>query len=893
MLLIAVMLPTAALGVAVSVLLSERYRTAREGSAIARRIPALTWFVGLHAQIDQERIQTETRLRTEELGGSGATSIAGALGLGGGTVASARADVDAQLRAAKADVPASFAEELQTLRHEVDAGRAGAREVDQGYAKLSEALSAAVDARLSGLRKLTARTSNAGPLDVSLATLEEANNVLRTGSNEVGTLSDVYLDSEPQRSIDLGSLAVQVPLFGSARGQLLAGGVPAVRSALAQLTGSASWRGYETAAAAAVRGRAPSLRAKALASPLGNVFGNSSLLNVVAPLLSGWVGMQKVYKVVELAAHDARREAASLQAKGSSGYKTLLIEAIIGLGLTIAVALLLARSISRPLRRLEAHARAVSAGNLELTRLRPSGPIETVVASNAFNDLVANLRLLEAKARTLAACTFDDPVLSETLPGRLGQALEESIDVLSGSIVEREQLQKRLAHQATHDSLTGLHNRAAAVEFLDQAVARAGRSSKALAVMFVDLDDFKRANDTYGHAVGDVILTSVAARISSVARGTDFIARLGGDEFIVICEGLDDVQEAATVASRLVETLSQPVDADGMIITVTASVGIAYALDGAADEGSQLLARADLALYRAKRSDHSSVEVYDDVLREELVRHAEAEKDLVASLENDGHGLFLEYQPVIDAASGELESVEALIRWDRAGHGRCQPDDFIPVAESSDLIVQLDRWVLRTALAQQLTWRSQGAGEIAVAVNISARHLLSGRLVEHVTTALRDGAGDPARLTLELTETVLLTDLPSVALDLQRLRDVGVRVAIDDFGTGYTSLAHLQHLTVDTVKIDRSFTSQLPGARDRRLVELVTDVGHHLGLSVVAEGVENEEQLSELRDIGCDLLQGFVFARPLAAEQVAGWRPAPLDAMSTSRAEASSGELSL
>lgn len=871
-LLFAVLLPTAALGVAVSVLLSERYRSSQEGSAIAHRIPALTWIVEVHALVDQERIQTETKLREEELGGSHATGIASLLGLSGGTLSSDRATVDEHLRAAEAQVPPAFVSGLHWLRARIDAGRADAREVDERYARLSEELTGAVDARLAALHRQTGRTSGVGALTSTLTTLEQANSVLRTGSNEIGTLSDVYLDREPHRAIDLGALAVEVPLFDTASAALLSQGTPAVRARYEELAHSSPWQGYLAAARAAVAGNAPSLRRTALTQPvLGSPLASSSLLAVVGPLLAGWQGMQKVYRVVELAAAEARHEAAALQASGSSGFRDLLIEAILGAGLTIAVALLLARSISVPLRRLESHARAVTAGDLEATPLSPTGPKETVVASRAFNDLVANLRLLEAKARALAACTFEDPVLAEVLPGRLGQALEQSITVLSGSIVEREQLQQRLAHQATHDSLTGMHNRAAAVEFLDQAVARAGRSGRALAVMFVDLDDFKRANDTYGHGIGDGILTSVATRIAKVARRTDFLARLGGDEFVIISEGIDDVKEATAIAARLVETLGEPVEIDGMSIAVAASVGIAFAMDGVADEGSQLLARADLALYRAKRSDHSSVEVYDDALRADLVKRSEIESDLRACLEGFAPGLFLEYQPVTDAASGKLESVEALVRWNRPRHGLCTPGEFVPVAEASDLIVELDRWVLATALSQQRAWAAAAEGEIAVAVNISARHLLSGHLVEHATEAL-EASGVPAHLvTLELTETLLLTDLPGVALDLERLRALGVRVAIDDFGTGFTSLAHLQHLTVDAVKIDRSFTSQLPAGRDRRLVELITDVGHHLGMTVVAEGVETEEQLGALRSIGCDLLQGFLISQSLPAEELVTW----------------------
>ena len=211
------------------------------------------------------------------------------------------------------------------------------------------------------------------------------------------------------------------------------------------------------------------------------------------------------------------------------------------------------------------------------------------------------------------------------------------------------------------------------------------------------------------------------------------------------------------------------------------------------------------------------------------------------------------------------------MRWERPRHGRCQPNDFIPVAEASDLIIRLDCWVLATALAQLREWDHSGLGEIGVAVNISGRHLLSGSLVAYVTEALSAHGIEPNRLSLELTETVLLADLPAVGVEMERLRSLGVRVSIDDFGTGYTSLAHLQHLTVDEIKIDRSFVQQLPGGRDSSLVRMVTDLGHHLGVSIVAEGVETDDQLAALRDVGCDSLQGFLIARPLTVEHLTAW----------------------
>jgi diguanylate cyclase (GGDEF)-like protein len=660
-------------------------------------------------------------------------------------------------------------------------------------------------------------------------------------------------------------------MLNSASARLRTDGVPALRAAFAKLEQSPAWQQFQSAAAAA----GPALSSSGVATiPWLSATSGSLDQNQVLPLLglfaSGMSGIRHLYDLVGLAESGTSHVAARLQASSTNSFRTLLIQTIIGVGLTIVVALLLARSISRPLRRLEDHARAVSNGALELPPLQERGPIETVVATRAFNDLVSNLRLLEEKMRLLAACSFDDPTLSKQLPGRLGSALEQSIAVLSGSIVERDRLQQRLGHEATHDALTGLHNRSAAVEFLDQAIARTSRNGKGLAVFFIDLDDFKRYNDTHGHAVGDAILKKVAERMSTAARDVDFLARLGGDEFVVIAEGLTDASEATTIAARLIAATGETLEAGGVRISVEARAGIAFALDGAADESSQLLARADLALYRAKHAN-SRVEIYDESLQQALIARAQVEQDLHTALDEGGTGLSLHYQPVIDAASGELAGVEALVRWERPGHGACYPDEFIPAAEASDLIIRLDRWVLATALKQQHDWCNNGTREIGVAVNISGRHLLSGMLADHVAEALSASGVEPHEVTLELTETVLLTDLPAVAIEMERLRGLGVRVSIDDFGTGYTSLAHLQHLTVDEIKIDRSYVQQLPDGHDSPLVRMVTQAGHHLGVSIVAEGVETEDQLAALREIGCDALQGYRIARPLTVEQFAVW----------------------
>ncbi len=870
-LLIAVLLPITILAIAASALLRERYNTAQQANSVANDIPALNGLVRLRSVLDQERIPVEATLRTAEFG-INLPNAATFYGFQNETEPQARAALYVQLRVLGSAAPPGFSTRLAALLRTIDAGHIDATTVDHDFGALSDLASAAFAQRLAVLEQRTANISQAAGLNRVLTALSDANDALGAGGAETGELSDVYLAPAGRRSDELSALGGQMALFQRA-GARLRNDVAPISTAFLRLDADREWRHYQSTVALAATGAGPPSSGGVPTTALPPGFANlTSLLPLANLFHSGLDGLDQIYHLVALAELNARQSAARLQASSASAFRTLVIETIIAVGLTIAVALLLARSISQPLRRLEGHARAVSSGDLELPPLPGRGPKETVVVSETFNDLVSNLRLLEAKTRALAECSFEDPVLAQPLPGRLGQALHESVAVLSGSIVERDSLQQRLVHQATHDALTALHNRAAAIEFLDQALARASRSSEAVAVLFVDLDDFKRANDTHGHAVGDAILKQIAHRMHDAARRGDFLARLGGDEFVVIAEGVNDGAEATAIAERLVHAAGEPVDVGEVRVSVGACVGIAFALDGAADDPSQLLARADLAVYRAKHAGHSRVEIYDESMQNALIARAQIEQDLHTALDHGGTGLLLQYQPVIDAASGRLTSVEALVRWDRPGHGRCQPNDFIPAAEASDLIIRLDRWVLDAALAQQRQWNRSGPDQISIAVNISGRHLLSGQLTEHVTTALASSGVAPNRLILELTETVLLADLPAVAVEMERLRGLGVRVAIDDFGTGYTSLAHLQHLTVDEIKIDRSFIQQLPGGRDSSLVRMVTELGHHLGVSIVAEGVETDDQLAALREVGCDSLQGFLIGHPLTVENLEAWQ---------------------
>jgi predicted signal transduction protein with EAL and GGDEF domain len=370
--------------------------------------------------------------------------------------------------------------------------------------------------------------------------------------------------------------------------------------------------------------------------------------------------------------------------------------------------------------------------------------------------------------------------------------------------------------------------------------------------------------------VGDEVLQQVAARIRDTMRAGDVVARYGGDEFIVIVQDVADATEVTELARRVVRAVNQPIEVAGESVLVGASVGIALSLDGPEDP-IRLLARADSAMYRAKDNSGSSIEIFDAALQKDVEFRTDIEAALATALSNrGGGGLRLEYQPIYDARSLELAGLEALIRWDRPGHGLLAPDAFIPIAETSGLIIDLDCWVLEHATAQLVEWAEvTGLSHVPLAVNISGRHLLSGRLPAHLRAVLAETGLDPGRLTVEITETVLLKDLVVAGGELDAVRALGVKVAIDDFGTGYTSLAHLQRLPMDIIKIDRSFVSQLGEQRGRALVRMVTVFGHSMDIAVVAEGVETRAELAELQAMHADQLQGFLLSRPLMPRAVA------------------------
>ena len=453
-------------------------------------------------------------------------------------------------------------------------------------------------------------------------------------------------------------------------------------------------------------------------------------------------------------------------------------------------------------------------------------------------------------------------LLSLLVPARLWLSMRQ----VQASTQQRDAYREDLEHQAAHDPLTGLPNRTYIRELLAALMARAARAGDEVALLFVDLDFFKRVNDQLGHAAGDEVLRTAADRMRGTLRNGDIVGRQGGDEFVVLIDPVPGPAELVEIAERLVEVISAPIMTGGGKASIGASVGIALARDGQTDP-EQLLQDADLATYRAKGNGRGRVEMFDAALRAELEARAQLEAEIRHGL---GAGEFeLHYQPVMSVATGRLRSYEALIRWRHPERGLVPPNDFIPTAEESLLIREIGRWVLGTATRQLAAWTEQdraGHGDVTMAVNISARHLASRSLVDEVRQSLRDSGLDASRLVLEITETVLL-DEPTADIHLRDLRALGVAVSLDDFGTGYTSIGQLQKLQVDTLKIDQSFLrSEEPSSQ--ALVQLMVTAAHAFNLDVVAEGVETKEQLDRLAVIGCELAQGYYLGRPKPARDI-------------------------
>ncbi|MCW2635278.1 MAG: diguanylate cyclase [Blastococcus sp.] len=448
-----------------------------------------------------------------------------------------------------------------------------------------------------------------------------------------------------------------------------------------------------------------------------------------------------------------------------------------------------------------------------------------------------------------------------------------AVVVTTRDVTEQKKLEAQLQHNAFHDTLTGLANRALFADRLDHALARTDRLAAPVAVLFVDLDDFKAVNDGAGHTAGDDLLVAVADRLRRTLRPSDTIARLGGDEFAVLIEDAAGAGDPRAAAQRLLAALAEPFEAEnGAEVRITASVGIAMGAAGQHD-APELLRHADVAMYAAKAAGKSRSAVFEPEMDSAIIGQLQMKAELARAVERQEFTVY--YQPTVELSNGRLAGVEALVRWEHPERGLVPPLDFIPLAEQTGLIVPIGRYVLREACRQMRAWQLSypTTPPMTVSVNLSARELDEPGLVDSVRAVLDETGLNPAHLVLEITESLLLVDLPATVKILSELRILGVRLAVDDFGTGYSSLSYLENLPVDILKIDKSFVDRIgetpgePGPDDAPqqsvMVSAISQLGHALHLQLVAEGIEQREQVSALRGLACQYGQGFYFARPL------------------------------
>lgn len=453
------------------------------------------------------------------------------------------------------------------------------------------------------------------------------------------------------------------------------------------------------------------------------------------------------------------------------------------------------------------------------------------------------------------------PVRDET-----GQMTTHFVSILN-DVSERISYEQQLEFHANHDSLTGLANRNLLNDRIAQAIAQAKLDGLLAGVLLLDLDRFKLINDGFGHSPANELLKAIANRLSQAVRDTDTVARLGGDEFVIVISRLQSADDLALVANKVLRALNTPVLIEGKEVFITASIGAAlFPRDG--DHGEMLLRNADVAMYRVKEHGRNNYRFYTPEMTHMAIDRLDMEGNLRRALERDE--LLVYYQPIVDIASGRIIGAEALVRWLHPRIGMIQPGEFIPLAEDTGLIIALGQLVLRRVCQDITQWQADGLPAIKLSINLSARQFRQDDLAENIGQILRQAGVDGSRLAFELTESMVMHDVENTLLTLRELKQLGATVSLDDFGTGYSSLSYLKRFPIDVLKIDRSFVRDIHrDSDDSAIAQAVIAMSHKLGLKVVAEGVEDAEQLGLLREFACDQLQGYLFSRPVPAEEFA------------------------
>lgn len=532
---------------------------------------------------------------------------------------------------------------------------------------------------------------------------------------------------------------------------------------------------------------------------------------------------------------------------------------ITSLLVTLMLSAQMQRIITDPLLRLSAIARQISIeGNYSL-RVIGEGKDELGNLVVDFNKMLDEIQLREDELEDHRT-QLEERVIQRT------RELEESNNQLSQSKKQAETDAKRMEYHAHHDDLTGLPNRTLLNDRINTELAHARRHKSMMALLFLDLDRFKVINDSLGHAIGDQLLRVISRRLKNCVREEDTIARLGGDEFMILLPRITSSSDAGRVGRKITEALDEPVSCNGHEIHITTSIGISiYPFDSTDVE--TLIKNADISMYRAKELGRNKVVYYTAEMNAGSRKQLALETNLRKAL--DRGELELHYQPKINTASNTIVGVEALLRWNHPTMGSVSPAEFIPVAEDSGLIIPIGEWVLETAFKQLREWHDAGHDELTMAVNLSSAQLSRSGIEATINDSISNAGIDPCMAELEITENIAIHDIDSAIAILNKLKCTGINIAMDDFGTGYSSLSYLRRLPIDIVKIDQSFVRDIPDSKEAILIaQAIIAMAQSLRLSLIVEGIENVKQLNYFRQQGCEVMQGFLFSRPVAAEDI-------------------------
>jgi diguanylate cyclase (GGDEF)-like protein len=694
---------------------------------------------------------------------------------------------------------------------------------------------------------------------------------------KVGAETGELLDALGYATTELHLLA-QAGISGGDRDQVLgaveaAGALDASLGALRTLISADRRPAFDAAMAdysfVAVDASLPIWAARMLRGSDGEVqvIDNESVLSSIVNLLTAsFDRLNSLQTYADTFLAEEVKIADDIQSGAEQNQTSALVVLAATVGISLVLLGLVLLSILRPLRRLTRQSQQVVDGDLALAAAKPTGPSDIRVVMRTFNQMVTTLRAYDAQVRRLA---LGDTQLDSTLPGRLGDTLRQSVTHLAAVTSKLHASEAAANVQARTDALTGLANRTAALEQLAVLSGQAQSSNARSAVVFLDLDGFKSVNDTQGHGEGDRILGEIGARLRA-ACPTELVARIGGDEFIVLIDGIGDQEEVTDLARRLIRIVSAPcIGSGGQHFEISASAGVSF-VDGTR-EPLDYIAQADSAVYHAKETGRGRVEVYNARLTRDMEDRANMALTMRQGLIDKQFALKL--QPIIDVATKKPVGAEALLRWNRPGFGEVGPDEFIPIAERTGVILDIDAWVIEQSVGILREWQNDPlTAGLRIAINISGRHIIDGSLSPLVDRLCTEAGVDPRMIDLEITETHLVADVARASSVVDDLRRQGIKVAIDDFGTGYSSMGYLHQLTVDTLKIDRVFIAGMcDNPLDRTIVELLLRLGDSLGLKVVAEGVDSEDKLTELLAMGCPMAQGFFIARPMPVADATIW----------------------